>query len=82
MSINKDPEGLTRITGKDLEKAYEADPEGRFEINTGWGVKEIFRNEGGRWYVSHSGGSRAGFSQEEIEELPEILYTHSAFLSQ
>lgn len=78
----QDPLGTTRITGKDLDRTYDADPEGRFEINTAWGIKELFRNENGRWYVSHSGGSRAVFSEDEVQELPEVIYTHSAFLSE
>lgn len=75
-----DPEGTVRITGKELDKTYEADPEGRFEISTAWGLKEITKSTGWGWYQV-SPGKHGYYTKTEIEELPEIIYTHSAFLN-
>ncbi len=76
-----DPLGTTRITGKELEVKYASDPEGRFEINTAWGFKLILKGSMYHWYVALGLGKENLFTQEEVEELPEILYTHSAFLT-
>ncbi len=83
-----DPLGTTRITGKELEEKYASDPEGRFEIVTAWGITRIDRKilpvfSGSRygWYLVSRGVGPGNLSQKQVEELPEIFYTHSAFLT-
>ena len=67
-----------KISGKDLAGVYEEDPMGRFEINTAWGMKRMLKSKVGEWCLTSTLSPAEGiYSQEEIDNLPEVFYTAS-----